>query len=134
MDSPASGDAAARNEGVDAAASGAATGTAAESAIGAGTATAAGAVTGAGEGFLAALVASLHVELVAPPKALERACALGAYVASCGGAGLDSSPWQRQSCTAYIYTAKGPGLEGRAWALGHAGPRPRHGSVMVAAS
>lgn len=87
MDSPTSGDAAARNEGADPAASGAAaTGTGAESAIGAGTAMAAGTVTGAGEGFLAALVASLHVELVAPPKALERACALGAYVASCGGA------------------------------------------------
>jgi hypothetical protein len=87
VDSPTSGDAAARNEGADAAASGAAaTGTGAESAIGAGTAMAAGTVTGAGEGFLAALVASLHVELVAPPKALERACALGAYVASCGGA------------------------------------------------
>ena len=87
MDSTVTGDAAARNESADAAVSGAATGTGAKSAIGAGTATAAGTVTGAGEAFLAALVASLHAERVAPPKALERACALGAYVASCGGAG-----------------------------------------------
>mgnify|MGYP004224234923 FL=1 len=87
MESPLSGDAGTSNEGAAVAASGATTGTGVESATGAGTVTAAGTVTGAGEGFLAALVASLHVEGVAPPRALERACALGAYVASCGGAG-----------------------------------------------
>ena len=41
---------------------------------------------GAEEAFVAALVAALHVDLIAPPKALERACALRAYVASCSGA------------------------------------------------
>ena len=77
MDPPACGDATARNEGASAAVSGAATGTGAESGK------AARRATGAGEGFLAALVSSLHVEHVAPHAALERACALGAYVASC---------------------------------------------------
>ena len=41
---------------------------------------------GSSEAFVAALLTSLLVDRVAPPKALERACALGAYVASSSGA------------------------------------------------
>jgi len=41
---------------------------------------------GAGDAFLAALVASLFIESESPPRALERACALGGYVAGCRGA------------------------------------------------
>jgi len=37
----------------------------------------------------AALVASLFVENKSPPRALERACALGGYVAGCRGATPD---------------------------------------------
>lgn len=45
-----------------------------------------GYTVGAGDAFLAALVNSLFVERETPPRALERACALGGYVASCRGA------------------------------------------------
>ena len=41
---------------------------------------------GAGDSFLAALVNSLLIRLESPERALQRACALGAYVASCRGA------------------------------------------------
>lgn len=41
---------------------------------------------GAGDSFLAALVFSLLITLESPERALQRACALGAYVASCRGA------------------------------------------------
>ena len=41
---------------------------------------------GAGDAFLAALVCALFIQHESPEKALERACALGAYVASCRGA------------------------------------------------
>ncbi|KAL7525524.1 hypothetical protein ACHAWF_001399 [Thalassiosira exigua] len=41
---------------------------------------------GAGDAFLASLVASLLVNREAPASALERACALGGYVAGCRGA------------------------------------------------
>lgn len=41
---------------------------------------------GAGDAFLAALVCSLLIHHETPEIALERACALGAYVASCHGA------------------------------------------------
>ena len=41
---------------------------------------------GAGDAFLGALVSSLFVQNESPERALERACALGGYVASCRGA------------------------------------------------
>ncbi|KAL7540113.1 hypothetical protein ACHAXR_009889 [Thalassiosira sp. AJA248-18] len=41
---------------------------------------------GAGDAFLAALVNSLFIQNELPERALERACALGGYVASCRGA------------------------------------------------
>lgn len=41
---------------------------------------------GAGDAFLAALVSSLFLYNEPPERALERACALGAYVAGCRGA------------------------------------------------
>lgn len=41
---------------------------------------------GAGDAFLAALVCSLFLYNEPPERALERACALGAYVAGCRGA------------------------------------------------
>jgi fructokinase len=44
---------------------------------------------GAGDAFLAALVNSLFVRNELPGKALERACALGGYVAGCRGATPD---------------------------------------------
>jgi len=49
---------------------------------------------GAGDAFLAALVCSLLIHQETPERALERACALGAYVSSCRGAtpNHDSAP------------------------------------------
>lgn len=44
---------------------------------------------GAGDAFLAALVNSLFAQNESPCKALERACALGGYVAGCRGATPD---------------------------------------------
>jgi fructokinase len=44
---------------------------------------------GAGDAFLAALVNSLFILNESPSKALERACALGGYVAGCRGATPD---------------------------------------------
>ena len=41
---------------------------------------------GAGDSFLASLINSLFIHGEAPEKALERACALGGYVAGCRGA------------------------------------------------
>lgn len=41
---------------------------------------------GAGDAFLAALINSLFIQKETPDKALERACALGGYVAGCRGA------------------------------------------------
>lgn len=41
---------------------------------------------GAGDAFLAALVCSILIHHQTPERALDRACALGAYVASCSGA------------------------------------------------
>ena len=46
---------------------------------------------GAGDSFLAALVRSLFLEGEPAEKALERACALGGFVASCRGATPDHS-------------------------------------------
>lgn len=49
---------------------------------------------GAGDAFLAALVCSLLIHHETPERALERACAIGAYVSSCRGAtpNHDSAP------------------------------------------
>lgn len=44
---------------------------------------------GAGDSFLAALVCSLFIQNESPERALEKACALGGYVASCRGATPD---------------------------------------------
>jgi len=44
---------------------------------------------GAGDSFLAALVCSLFIQNESPERALEKACALGGYVASCHGATPD---------------------------------------------
>ena len=44
---------------------------------------------GAGDSFLAALVCSLFIQNELPECALEKACALGGYVASCRGATPD---------------------------------------------
>ena len=41
---------------------------------------------GAGDAFLAAIVSSLFIQNESPERALERACALGGYVAGCRGA------------------------------------------------
>ena len=46
---------------------------------------------GAGDSFLAALIRSLLLEGEDPFRALERACALGGYVANCRGAVPDHS-------------------------------------------
>jgi len=45
-----------------------------------------GDTVGAGDAFLAALVTSLFIQKESPERALERACALGGYVAGCRGA------------------------------------------------
>jgi fructokinase len=51
---------------------------------------------GAGDAFLAALVNSLFLRNEGPDKALERACALGGYVAGCRGAtpSHEDAPWE----------------------------------------